>query len=213
MSNLIPTTVVDKNGKTTTVHKKAEGASSDRASVAAPATSSAVAPALTGTMKAPSEPTSVSSLSDGDSVKMNYGTDYTEDLKGEYPDPEALAFEYIRDNGVTGEAVFNGARYSDDTNAYGERWESNRYDITLTNSDGNSITVPYSAGLGIADVPDINMVLSSLTSDAAMLANGDLPNEDEEGFDPMLEIKVREQTDELRSFVDNDDDYEHLLWG
>jgi hypothetical protein len=226
MSNLVPTTIVDKNGKTTTVHKKSEQASSARSASSVPVAATTAPTALTGTMRAPEKTTLVRSLSVGDKVEMGFGKDYTSELANQYPSEEARAFEYIRDAGVTGELEYLGVEFSEKADRDGSRWEHHQYEVTLTNESGNTMSVPFSSGMGIEEAPDISTVLGSVTSDAAMFENDEIPEEEEDydeddyGDDDDaprssagIHAAVQEQTENLQMFIGDTAEYERLIWG
>jgi len=206
MSNLVPTQIIDKNGRKTTVHKRAEPKVGVKKMVSAVPN--------TGHQENRTV-TNIADLQPESSTPML--------PKGSYSDGETFRIEKVSKRlGVTGSAYYIGQRYTDNV---GKNILQNKFIITLTNDDNKEIQIPYSTGLAIDTVPTVEDVLHSLILDASISDNCRTPQElasevgfDMSDYDEMHRVtkmfdSVKKQTAEFREFIGNNKDYEFLVGG
>jgi hypothetical protein len=194
MSNLIPTTVIDKNGVTTTRHKRADGgvgaaridglvtppSVSKLASSDNPIPPHGVSTELLGYDFESSEIfENVVSDDDGNTL-MEYSEEF-DDMDSRVP---FLAGE----DGVVATAKLVGT-----DNGY-------QYEVTLDCFDGNkgkfrTIEIPYFTGSGWKTAPKMGDVMSSLASDALI---GEDYNTNQSGFKSFMEEMGYESEYEAR---------------
>lgn len=170
MSNLIPTQIVDKNGKSTTVHKKADdGASSARLGAVPPPRIEETGSKATSGVRMEFGDVHVVQLNEGETIKMKCSANLSHELtKDEYPSEEARAFRLIHDNGVTGELTYVGFVGEGED----KDWETahNKYAIRLHNDEnGQDIELDYHSGIGVQLAPDLIEVVGTLIADTALM--------------------------------------------
>lgn len=126
--------------------------------------------------------------------------------------------QFVRVHGITATCEYA----SENPNMEHDAWHASasHYVVTLRDSEGDTLDVPFSCGAALTDEPDALVVLDALASDAASVAGRSFEDwADELGYDSdsrkaeATYEACKSQTERLRRWLGSDALLDALMYG